>query len=96
MINLNFYLFISLDMTTTPIYLLQPKNNFGFKVKIWVNFIYTFIYPMNTFSSLLAVSLVSYGLVAVPTASTKSQEARQSLVPLGASITFGFNLGNHE
>jgi lysophospholipase L1-like esterase len=52
---------------------------------------------MNKFFSLLAVSLVSFGLVAVPPASAKSPEARQSLVSLGDSITFGYNLGiNNE
>ena len=48
---------------------------------------------MKKWLSTLTVSLIGFGLVAVPSASAKSPEAQPSLVALGDSITFGYNLG---
>lgn len=48
---------------------------------------------MKKWGSALVAAFIGFGLVAVPSASAKSPEAQTSLVALGDSITYGYNLG---
>lgn len=48
---------------------------------------------MKKWGSALVAAFIGFGLVSVPSASAKSPEAQTSLVALGDSITYGYNLG---